>query len=767
MQEQRTSVRAGQRVDVRDEPWIVISTEPFDRVSLVTLRGIGNENLGETARFLTPFDTVTPTVRDRAATGAPRQAVLAHAAAVIAASPRWGDPWTAGTARIELRPWQIEPALAAIAGAARILLADEVGLGKTIQAGLIVSELMARGMAQRVLVLTPASLRDQWASELWDKFRIAASVFDHARLTAAMATLPVGVNPWNTASIAISSIDLVKRPEIRTALDEVPLDVLIVDEAHHLAPRTDRGAVVADLASRTPWIVLATATPHSGDEAAYRFLLGLGSVNDRQPALIYRRAAGQVQGTMPRRTHLLGVAPTTDERALLDSTLAYSRALWRNSANTPAAGLVASVIARRAASSAVAARRTLERRLALIAGSSSPEVQTTLPWEEDQDDDEAGDVSLAVAGLANKADEISQLANLVALARTAEGRSSKVDVIRRLLKRTDEQLIVFSEYRDVIRDVGSRISDLSSVVMIHGGVPASVRRDCIRAFTDGRARVLITTDAAGEGLNLQARCRLVVNLELPWNPLRLEQRVGRVDRLGQRRRVHAIHLFHRGSFEDVVLAHLERRRTRASAASVECDSNVDVDVLTTERQLRSLVARHGKPRRTAGPLYSRETWRTRSACHVVLLFAADLVDDTGRMVQRCLVPLRVRLSSQTVRARLLSKGLMRRLAADPEVLAILDQEVQRRLAAVHTSTSLTAAALRTRLRALQAHLESRRNDRWSQGSLFDRRAEQQSQVQVESLHAWRDHFARRISSAYALARLQSSDPRLVAAWAAE
>ena len=174
--------------------------------------------------------------------------------------------------------------------------------------------------------------------------------------------------------------------------------------------------------------------------------------------------------------------------------------------------------------------------------------------------------SLAVAGLDDRSREIAWLERLVLLAAAASARSSKVDVVRRLLQRTHEPLIVFSEYRDVVRTVSSRIADLSTVAVLHGGLSAAERRHQLAAFTQGRARTLVTTDAAGEGLNLQARCRLVVNLELPWNPLTLEQRIGRVDRLGQKRRVHAIQLLHRQSFEEIVAARFEERRARAAVA---------------------------------------------------------------------------------------------------------------------------------------------------------------------------------------------------------
>ena len=150
-------MRAGQQVYVRDESWVVVDEEHFGQVTLLTLRGTDQGNRGATQQFLTPFDRVRPAPSRTRLSKARRLTVLSHAAGVIAASPRWRDCWTAGTAAIDLRPWQIEPVLGVIGGTTRMLLADDAGLGKTVQAALIISELMARSLAHRVLILSPAS----------------------------------------------------------------------------------------------------------------------------------------------------------------------------------------------------------------------------------------------------------------------------------------------------------------------------------------------------------------------------------------------------------------------------------------------------------------------------------------------------------------------------------------------------------------------------------------------------------------------------------
>jgi superfamily II DNA or RNA helicase len=759
----RTALRAGQRVEVRDEEWVVLSHDVFEHAALVTLRGVGDDNLGETQRLLTPFDRIRPLDESTAIHRASRATVLAMAAAALADSPPWRECWTAAASRIDLHAWQLEPALAAIDGESRILLGDEVGLGKTIEAGLIVAELTARALAERVLILTPASLRHQWSSELSAKFGITATIFDHSSLTTTSAVVPPDVNPWRTAPVIVSSIDLVKRPEVRAALEEVPIDILLVDEAHHLTPGSDRAAVVSELAARTPWVVLATATPHSGDEAAYRFLCGLGSGDDMRPPAIFRRSRSEVGTALQRRVHLFSVEPTAEERELLDATLAYARLLWRTPADA-GIHLVASVIARRAASSAAAAHHTLRRRLGLLGESSPALAQPWLPWDEgDAGDDAVSDDLLGVPGLAIRAEEVRWLQWLVDLAAAASFRSSKLGVIRRLVQRTTEPLIIFSEFRDVVLSVATDIADLASVVVIHGGLSGSTRRDLIAAFTGGTARVLVTTDTAGEGLNLHERCRLVVNLELPWNPLRLEQRIGRVDRLGQHRRVHAIHLFHRGSFEDVVLANLERRRVRASAVAPRPARVAPAIAAEAERRLRAVVT-GPRSSRTAAAVYARRGPGRRRATSVVMLFRADILDGSGRIVQHEPIALHIALNAARDRFRQLSKMLVASLTGSPGVRDALDRELARRLWRARSDASKTALAIDRRMRQVLDELDRQHGEPLVQGSLFDRRSEQQSRARGAAIRIQQERCERRLAAARSLTSLSARRPRLIAAW---
>ena len=244
----------------------------------VTLSGLAWPLLGVERRIIVPFDRVEPIRRRNRARVV--GAVLWRRAcrALIAADDPPGSLRCARTARIDLLPHQLEPAMAIVRGlATRVLLADEVGLGKTIQAGLIAAELLARGAIERVLVLAPPGLCDQWLQELAERFAIDAVTADGRFLRRLARELPIGVNPWQTLHTAVASIDYVKRPEVFPAATARPWDVVIVDEAHACAGDSDRRTAVHALASRASYVLLLSATPHNGDRESFASLCAIGA----------------------------------------------------------------------------------------------------------------------------------------------------------------------------------------------------------------------------------------------------------------------------------------------------------------------------------------------------------------------------------------------------------------------------------------------------------------------------------------------------------
>ncbi len=314
-----------------------------------------------------------------------------------------------------------------------------------------------------------------------------------------------------------------------------------------------------------PWVVLASATPHSGDDTAFDYLTRIGECGDR--LAVFRRTRNDVGLGSGRRVHLLPVTPSSLELRMLRAVESYARAIWQGRGTQDrGARLVAILLARRAASSATALERTLTRRLHLISGRRDPApAQQALPWDDvDEGDGDAPAALLGLAGLDDGAEEIRVLENLIGIAIEARSCPSKIRRVARLIDRVREPALVFTEYRDTLDALVEGLAGGRAIGALHGGLPPAVRAQLVRQFNHGGLDLLIATDTAGEGLNLHHRCRLVIDVELPWNPLRLEQRIGRVDRLGQQRRVHAIRLLHRGTVEDT---RARSPRTAASARS--------------------------------------------------------------------------------------------------------------------------------------------------------------------------------------------------------
>lgn len=646
---------AGALLEIRGETWTLTRAQRFDACTLLTLEGRGQTNANTRLRVLDPFDRPRP-VADRKPRRRPRRAVLLSALAAIVSARGRSRLWTAADASIELWPYQLEPALAVIGGAMRLLLADAVGLGKTIQAGLILSELIERGWIEHALVVCPAGLRDTWARELRDRFGIVATVLDQSSIAERIASLPPGISPWSGHAVAIASIDLVKRDEVLAAIDSEPLDLVIADEAHHLAPGTDRGAAISRIASRVPWCLFVSATPHSGDRAAFEYLTSLGDAGDS--ITIFRRQRNDVGLASSRRSHVLGVRPTAAERSLLAAIEAYARAIWNaRGREDRAVRLIAITMTRRAASSKAAIERTLARRLALLSNIALEPAQTSLPWEEvDRADDLESDVMLSARGLESVDQERAALEKLIELAHRCE-IGSKIRRLLRLLDIAREPAVIFTEYRDTL---GAVVAALSAsprrVGFIHGGMPADQRRAAVEAFNDGRLDVLVATDAAGEGLNLHHRCRLVIDVELPWNPLRLEQRIGRVDRLGQQRTVHGIRLCHPGTIESEVLEHLRDRHHRADrdiAAAVFEGSSIDgvepdlrsVAVATAGAEASRLAVERRFRKRAAPSMRAWTARRGQRPSALVALYRVTAVNEAGYVVAEELQAARVQLSA--------------------------------------------------------------------------------------------------------------------------
>ncbi|MEO7189741.1 MAG: DEAD/DEAH box helicase [Vicinamibacterales bacterium] len=520
--------------------------------------------------FLAPFDTPT-TVAPPARRRVRPQHALARLAAMLGETCAHGVPATAIRAAVDILPYQLEPWLALASGVRRILIADEVGLGKTIQAALIMAELQRRQPWSRVLVIAPAMLRDQWVEELADRFGLRGEIADRASVVQLSRQARFGADPWERPGIWIASADYLKQPHVLEGMPLVAWDLVIIDEAHEASGASERHAACSEIARRARRLVMLSATPHSGDDRRFGRLLDLGALRTvvDQP-IVFRRTRADVALPSQRTVRWNTVRLSAAGNHLLDALVAFESAVLGAAGETsrPAALLLLSVFRKRALSTIFALSRSLERRLEWLAGAEAPWLtdwsQPRLEFDVPSDDcgEEERLALTCDTGLA-PARERHWLRRLQALAADAGRDERKLVRVKTLLTRTTEAVVIFTEFRDSIEALARCLSSVRIVAVLHGSQPAAERRQQLQQFLSGNASVLLTSDVAGQGLNLHTRARWVVSLELPWSPARLEQRIGRVDRIGQTRRVHATLLVAQHSTENTLLVSLSRRALAA------------------------------------------------------------------------------------------------------------------------------------------------------------------------------------------------------------
>ena len=357
-------------------------------------------------------------------------------------------------------------------------------------------------------------------------------------------------------------------------------------------------------------------------------------------------------------------------------------------------------------------------------------------------------------------EEREVLQRLVEAARRAQNNDRKMHVLRRIVRRVREPLIIFTEYRDTLDAIRDEIGSHRRITMLHGGQTAHERAQSVRAFTGGAADVMIATDAGSEGLNLQGTCRLVVNLELPWNPIRLEQRVGRVDRIGQTRTVHAINLFADGTAERTVLASLLRRIDRIRMSEIDiaacvidrseppprsvpaetCTQTIDLGVEARAEATRIAEMRGVRSiRSNVSEQVVPVTVLRSPRASLISFFRIRLVTRAGRLIEDALVPVRLpidpprrRLERKEVRA--LAETLIARFGA--ELLRHVRAHADHRARAIILESAQSVATAVTRERGI-AESVAAHSTQLVQAGLFDSRALKQKWAGEEHRNATR------------------------------
>ena len=491
---------------------------------------------------------------------------------------------------------------ASAGGPVRLCLCDEVGLGKTVTAGAIFAELKARGLIRRTLVVAPKGVQRQWVAEMADRFQE-----EFVRVGPEGVPLDAGFDPWRAFSQVVCSFDAVKPVRQRAgwsrervdaanqtrfgALVDAGWDLVILDEAHHLAGASDevaRHRLGRELARTSPNILVLSATPHSGKSDGFRRFLGLADASFLDDGPLTRvsvaqrvvrtdkRLAVDHQGQRlfrPRHTQLEGVpyGDRTVERTLYEAVTAYVREGYGRAVRErrPSVAFLVLLMQRLVSSSTAAIRTTLERRLAVLTAAPAGDA---LDWGFDADDwdnltgDEQREALGEIHGPLWVA-EHQEVVRLLDLARQAEsaGPDAKalhfLDVLRRI--QGDEgnsgvKVLVFTEFVPTQRMVCQLLANAGvTVVALNGSMDQRERAEAVARFQENM-QVMVSTDAGGEGINLQF-AHVVVNWDLPWAPTRLEQRIGRVDRIGQVAPVRVYNLVAEHSVDARVLEVLEEK----------------------------------------------------------------------------------------------------------------------------------------------------------------------------------------------------------------
>ncbi|WP_315783146.1 DISARM system SNF2-like helicase DrmD [Bradyrhizobium sp. SZCCHNPS1003] len=614
----RSAPEPGQLVEVRRRQWIVAETDALNGSkqltapqNRLTLTSIDEDCLGEQLEVIWEIEPGAHVIERAGLPSITGRDDTERLEAFLDAV-RWGAatnadrgflqaPFRSG---VSIEDFQLDPLVRAIDMArANLLIADDVGLGKTIEAGLVIQELLLRHRARTVFVVCPASLQEKWRVEMQEKFGLEFKIVDPAYVKELRRGRGIHANPWTSFPRLITSIDWIKSGEaLRMLRDVLPVrssyprkfDILVVDEAHNVAPAgsahyvlaSQRTQLIRKIAPHFQHRLFLTATPHNGYTESFTSLLELLDdqrfsrnilPDDKQLSqVMVRRLKTDLldkagKPLYPKRNlQALAVPFTADERRMQKLLEAYcaSREKTCAQAGTAATSFINNLLKKRLFSSPAAFASTLERHYATLtsgkAAGKADELsdrilrKAILKAEEDYADD--AEVEAAQAEAVDEAtkrsapltaneermiDEMREWAQEASRRIDSKARAI-IDWLEANLKTSGDwngrRVILFTEYRtthqwlqQILASHGFGGDGLS---LIHGGMDHEERERVKAAFQtnpeDAPVRILLATDAASEGIDLQNYCNCLIHVEIPYNPNVMEQRNGRIDRHGQK-----------------------------------------------------------------------------------------------------------------------------------------------------------------------------------------------------------------------------------------
>jgi ERCC4-related helicase len=698
----------GTEVTARGLRWELVYTQNLGGQVLHRLRGVAGEFSGKEIDLLAPFDEIRPVTRElRPDRPAPLSNWLAYHQAFLLEQAFGMDALSAvQPGRLRIEPYQLVPVLRAVRMTrVRLLLADGVGLGKTIQAGLLLTELIARRIAHRILIVSPSGpLLAQWQSEMSNRFGLRFQVIDRQALDEVRRSTELGAIPFDQISLGLGSIDYLKQEKVLEDLERSSYDVVIIDEAHHCMEigGDDRDAslrrkLAEVLARRSDTLILATATPHDGNDRSFASICELldPSLVDGRGALRGDRYRHHVVRRLKKHIFTDTGEPRFKERVvepcpvwarasehdrfieLHQKLLALIAPELRKALRSRRYSDVLSFIAllKRSVSTVAACKATLEAvrdRFRNIQAESAETQEgrrqrlrslrdlnrnlerfgtASVEQESEQRTLEVEDLAQQLIVLEREVSSqgrhlrrftsmAAALDDLIGIAESATGQDPKlsaaiaqVQAIR--VSEPSANVLIYTEYTDsqAALVAALQLAGVGPVLTMCGEDDEKARATITDRFRKEDNLVLVSTDAAAEGLNLHQRCHHLLHLELPFNPNRLEQRNGRIDRFGQELTPIVRYLFLCGTFEQRILLRLIAKYERQRKLLTFVPNTLGVTAsaeATAERLLTGLVEEEACLFQREEPVFDLDSGQENSGADSA---TRELLEEIDRSLQ--------------------------------------------------------------------------------------------------------------------------------------
>ena len=556
----------GARVVIRDEEWLVRRVDPStDGGFLLSCDGVSELVRGRSAQFLTELEgeivvldpAKTELVPDTSSQF--NSTFLYLEAQLRRSTPNDAQIRLGHRGVMNLVPYQLDPALQALRQPRqRILIADAVGLGKTLEAGILTTELIQRGRGQRILVITLKSMLTQFQKEFWSRFSIPLIRLDSVGLQRVRNNIPSNHNPFNFYDRTIISIDTLKNNlEYRNYLENAWWDIIIIDECHNVAARSHedgmsrRARLARLLAGRSDTLMLLSATPHDGSARSFASLMSLldpTAISDpedytpddfRDKGLVIRRFKKDIKDQVSadfqeRVTEQVRQPASREEETAYQALLAIPFTQKGEHRSGKHQELQRVALQKAMFSSPFAALDSTRRRIALlqakpnVSGDEQTEISALQQFEE---------TLLPIHAL-----NFSKFQRLVGLLKGTEWNWRPED--------PSDRIVIFSERIETLKWLKTELPRAlglkpSQFETLDGGMSDTDQQTLVDRFgrKDDPIRVLLCSDVASEGLNLHYFCHRLVHFDLPWSLMVFQQRNGRVDRYGQNQKPRITYLF--------------------------------------------------------------------------------------------------------------------------------------------------------------------------------------------------------------------------------